>query len=139
MSDHHELTIRVRYSETDAQGFVHHSNYFNYFEMGRTELFRADGGDYRAMEERGLFFVVAHLNCRYHKPARYDDVLTLQTRVSRLSQAKLEHEYRLFRGDELLASGHSVLACIDRDGNVRRIPEVLDSLDSFNARKGNEQ
>jgi acyl-CoA thioester hydrolase len=128
MSDEHEITLRVRYSETDAQGFVHHSHYLSYFEMGRTELFRAGGGDYRAMEERGLFFVVAQLTCRYHKPARYDDLLTLRTRVSKLSQAKLEHEYRLYRGDELLTTAHSVLACVDREGNIKRIPEVLDSL-----------
>lgn len=124
----HEITIRVRYCETDAQGVLHHSNYFNYFEMGRTELFRAGGGDYREMESRGLYFVVAKLDCRYHKPARYDDVLTLRTRIQKLSQAKLEHEYQLFRDDELLATGHSVLACIDREGNIQRIPEVLESL-----------
>ena len=127
MDDVHELTIRVRYCETDAQGFVHHSNYFNYFEMGRTELFRAQGGDYRALEEAGLFFVVAELRCRYHKPSRYDDVLTLRTAIKRLSQAKLEHEYRLYRGGELLATAHSVLACVDRNGNVQRIPEVLET------------
>jgi len=128
VSDEHELTIRVRYSETDAQGFVHHSHYLSYFEMGRTELFRAGGGDYRAMEDRGLFFVVAQFTCRYHKPARYDDLLTLRTRVSKLSQAKLEHEYRLYRGDELLTTAHSVLACVDSEGNIKRIPEVLESL-----------
>jgi acyl-CoA thioester hydrolase len=126
--DEHELTLRVRYSETDAQGFVHHSHYLSYFEMGRTELFRAGGGNYRAMEDRGLFFVVAQLTCRYHKPARYDDMLTLRTRVAKLSQARLEHEYRLYRGDELLTTGHSVLACVDREGNIKRIPEVLESL-----------
>jgi len=128
MSDEHAITIRVRYSETDAQGFVHHSHYLSYFEIGRTELFRAQGGDYRAMEQRGLFFVVAQVHCRYHQPARYDDLLTLKTRIKRLSQAKLEHEYRLFRGEELLTTAESVLACVDRDGTIQRIPEVLDSL-----------
>ena len=128
MLDEHEITIRVRYSETDAQGFLHHSHYFSYFEMGRTELFRATGGDYRAMEERGLFFVIAKLTCRYHKPARYDDLLTLRTHISKISHAKLEHDYHLFRGDELLATAHSVLACIDREGKIRRVPEVLESL-----------
>lgn len=126
----HEITIRVRYCETDAQGVLHHSNYFNYFEMGRTELFRATGGDYREMESRGWFFVVAKLDCRYRKPALYDDLLTLRTTITKLSQAKLEHEYELFRNDELLATGHSTLACVDRDGNIQRIPEVLESLKS---------
>ena len=60
--------------------------------------------------------------------ARYDDVLLLRTRVSKLSQAKLEHEYRLYRDDELLTTAHSVLACVDREGNIKRIPEVLESL-----------
>ncbi|MGV2340140.1 MAG UNVERIFIED_CONTAM: acyl-CoA thioesterase [Planctomycetaceae bacterium] len=58
MRTEHEIEIRVRYSETDAMGFLHHSRYITYFEIGRTELFRADGGDYRRMEELGLFFVV---------------------------------------------------------------------------------
>jgi len=75
--------IRVRYCETDAMGFLHHSNYLNYFEIGRTELFRDQGGDYRAMEESGLFFVVVKVTVNYRLPARYDDVLTLKTRIAR--------------------------------------------------------
>lgn len=125
MINEHELEIRVRYSETDAMGFLHHSNYFNYFEMGRTELFRAQGGDYRKMEAAGLFLVVARLECRYHSPARYDDVLTLKTRISKVSFAKLEHDYELFRDGQLLANAHSVLACLDREGNVQRMTDVI--------------
>ena len=56
--DDHEMTLRVRYCETDAMGLVHHATYVNYFEMGRTELFRSKGGNYREFESRGLFFVV---------------------------------------------------------------------------------
>ena len=81
-------------------GFLHHANYFNYFEMGRTELFRAAGGDYREMEEGGLFFVVVNLQCKYRLPAHYDDVLTLKTSISRITAAKLEHDYELMRGTE---------------------------------------
>lgn len=128
MPETHEMTIRVRYCETDGQGVLHHSHYFNYFEMGRTELFRAQGGDYRAMEQEGLFFVVARIRCQYHKPARYDDLLRLRTTVCRVSQARLEHEYALYRGEELLATGHSVLACLDGNGAVQRIPAVLDRV-----------
>ena len=117
--------IRVRYCETDAMGFLHHSNYLNYFEIGRTELFREQGGDYRAMEESGLFFVVVKVNVNYKQPARYDDVLTLKTRISKLTPAKLEHEYEVWRGDDLLASAQTVLACVDRQGCVQRIPEYV--------------
>ncbi|MFP6769705.1 MAG: thioesterase family protein [Planctomycetaceae bacterium] len=119
----HETEIRVRYSETDAMGFLHHSNYLNYYEVGRTELFRSRGGDYRAMEEGGLFFVVVSFDCRFHRPARYDDLLRLQTKLVKVGAVKLEHEYSVYRGDELLATARSVLACVDREGQVQRIPE----------------
>lgn len=134
----HAIEIRVRYCETDAQGFVHHANYLNYFEMGRTELFRAGGGDYRAMEEGGLFFVVARLNCAYRSPARYDDVLALTTRIARITAAKLEHDYELRRGSDLIATAHTVLACIDRRGAVQRIPERLsEAWESASQSSGN--
>ena len=125
----HEIEIRVRYSETDAMGFLHHGNYFAYFEMGRTELLRAQGGTYRLMEEAGLFMVVVNVECKYRRPARYDDVLTLKTRVARVTPAKIEHEYRVFRGTELLAEARSTLACIDRSGAVQRIPEAFQAMD----------
>jgi len=129
MSLEHEIEIRVRYSETDAMGFLHHGNYFSYFEMGRTELLRAQGGNYRLMEEAGLYMVVVNVECKYRKPARYDDVLTLKTRVARVTPAKIEHEYRVFRASELLAEARSTLACIDRSGAVQRIPEAFQAMD----------
>jgi acyl-CoA thioester hydrolase len=124
----HEIPIRVRYCETDAMGYLHHANYLAFFEMGRTELFRAQGGDYRKMEEGGHFFVVVQMNVKYKAPARFDDLLALRTRIVRVTPAKLEHEYRLFRDSNLLAEGRSVLACIDRGGHVRRISDVIPEL-----------
>ncbi len=120
----HEIEIRVRYSETDSMGFLHHANHAAYFEMGRTELFRARGGDYRELEAGGLFLVVTKLECRYHKPASYDDVLTLETRLSRVTAAKIEHQYRLKRDGELLAEGKSILACVNREGVVQRVDSL---------------
>lgn len=121
----HSMEIRVRYSETDAMAFLHHATFFVYFEMGRTELFRAAGGSYRRMEERGLFFVVTHIECDYKTPGRYDDLLTLTTRISRMSFAKLEHTYEVTRQGTLVAKGKSVLACLDRKGEVQRLSEEL--------------
>ncbi len=124
--DEHSIQIRVRYSETDAMGFLHHANFFVYFEMGRTELFRAQGGNYRTMEERGLFFVVAKLECSFKTPAKYDDELTLKTRIERMTPAKLEHAYELTRGSTVIATAKSILACVNRAGEVQRLsPEVL--------------
>ena len=125
LHDPHEIEIRVRYVETDAMGFLHHARYFGYFEMGRVELFRAQGGDYRAMEERGYLFVIVRVESNFRQPARFDDVLTLQTRVTRLTPAKLEHEYRLTRGGDTIADARSILACVNRAGEIQRISEEI--------------
>ena len=123
-----EIEIRVRYCETDAMGYVHHSNYLTYFEMGRTELLRASGGSYREMEEKGLFLVVTKATTHYRAPGRYDDRLTLKTKLSRISFAKLEHSYEIRRDGQLLTTAETVLACVDRDGKVQRMSELFPEL-----------
>ncbi|WP_166829642.1 acyl-CoA thioesterase [Thalassoroseus pseudoceratinae] len=124
-----DLEIRIRYSETDPMGFLHHSRYFVFFEMGRTELFRAQGGNYREMEERGQYLVIADVQCRYRVPARYDDVLRLNTKLTSLTLARMEHEYKFYRGDTLLTTGKTVLACVDRDGKILKLSDVLDNYE----------
>ncbi|HEX5443686.1 MAG TPA: thioesterase family protein [Pirellulales bacterium] len=121
----HEIEIRVRYQETDAMGVLHHANYLTYFEMGRTEMLRAAGFDYRRVEESGIFMVIVKISCRYRRPARYDDVLRLKTTLARVSPAKIEHHYQLFRGEDLLAEAESTLACVDRQGQLQRVPDWL--------------
>ncbi len=123
----HEVQIRVRYQETDAMGRVHHANYINYFELGRTELLRAMGRSYKEVEHEGYYLVIADVSCRDLLPAQYDDLLTLRTTVLRARGARIEHEYQLFRDRDLLATGHSVVACVDKQGIVRRLPEWLKS------------
>jgi acyl-CoA thioester hydrolase len=125
MLTQHEIELRVRYQETDPMGFLHHANYFTYFEIGRTELLRAAGGNYRQMEADGLLVVVVKAECRFRKPARYDDVLRLRTTIARVTQAKIEHQYELFRDGECLAVGQVTLAVIDRGGRVQPVPEYL--------------
>src|SRR5690348_11102952 len=125
-----DLEIRVRYQETDAMGVLHHANYFTYFEMGRTELLRIHGKSYRELEAEGTLMVIVKIGCNYKRPARYDDVLRLRTRTERVTAAKIEHTYELWRGPELLAEGYSTLACVDRDGRVQRTPEWLRFDDS---------
>ena len=87
-SPSHDVSVRVRYCETDAMGYLHHANHINYFEMGRTELLRAQGGNYREMEEAGYFLVVIKIECDYKTPAKYDDLLTVRTRVAKQSEAR---------------------------------------------------
>lgn len=125
MLNEHEIQVRVRYEDADPMGLLHHSAYFTYFEMGRTELLRASGGNYRRMEEAGLFVVVVKAECSYHKPASYDDLLTVRTTVKRITPAKIEHEYLALRGGERLATGRVTLAIVDRTGAVQRVPDWL--------------
>ena len=125
MLKQHEIEIRVRYQETDPMGLLHHANYFTYFEIGRTELLRAAGGSYRMMEEAGLFVVVVKAECRFRRPARYDDLLRIRTTVARVTPARIEHEYQVFRDAEQLAVARLTLAIVDRDGNVCRVPDWM--------------
>ncbi len=121
----HEIEIRVRYQETDGQGRLHHGNYFTYFELGRVELLRAAGHSYRELEASGLMLVVAEISCQYYLPASYDDLLRLRTMVVAARGARVEHRYEVRRDEELLAEGRSVVACINRQGRVTRLPAFL--------------
>ena len=120
-----ELAIRVRYAESDPMGYLHHSKYFEYFEMGRTELLRQAGFRYRDFEDRGTLFVVAKLECRFLAPARYDDEVVLTTRVERMTRARIDHAYTLRRQGAVLCEATSTLACVDRGGRLIPIPEEL--------------
>lgn len=121
----HEITIRVRYQETDGQGRVHHANYFTWFEQGRVELMRAGGHDYRELEAAGIYLVVAEIGCEYFQPAVFDDLVTVRTTTAWAKGARIEHHYQVQRGETLLAKGRSVIACVNRQGRVTRLPGFL--------------
>jgi acyl-CoA thioester hydrolase len=120
-----DIPLRVRYAESDPMGVLHHSKYFEYFEMGRTELLRQQGFRYRDLEARGFLFVVARVECRFRAPARYDDDLILTTRIERLSRAKIDHVYKLRRDGQTLCEASSTLACVDREGRLIPIPDEI--------------
>ena len=123
--DHCDLDIRVRYVECDPMGYLHHARYFEFFELGRTELLRRAGHSYRDMEQRGHFLVVARAQCKFIKPARYDDVLTLTTRIERVTSARIDHSYELKRNGTLLCTGRTTLASVDGEGKLACIPDYL--------------
>lgn len=122
-----DIEIRVRYVEVDQQGAVHHSRYAVYFEMGRTELLRVNGYDYRGLEEAGCLLVIARLEIRYKTPARYDDQLVLTTTLTRADRARLEHRYALERpGDgKRIAAGTTTLVHVNREGKLQPMPDFL--------------
>ncbi|MBL9150622.1 MAG: acyl-CoA thioesterase [Phycisphaerae bacterium] len=121
----HALDIRVRYCECDPMGVAHHSVYPIWFEMGRTELLRAQGGNYRDLEAAGIFLAVVSLSVKYKRPAKYDDVLTLVTILDDVGHVKIEHSYRLERDGEVLATAETTLACLNRDGRAQPLPDLL--------------
>jgi acyl-CoA thioester hydrolase len=125
MPESHETSVRVRYAETDRMGLLHHANYFVYFELARTEMLRSRGIAYRDIEDSGHFLVVIDIGCKFKKPAYYDDLLTIRTTVARKTHVKIIHEYQVFRDGELLAEGHSTLACVDREGKPQALPAIL--------------
>ncbi len=120
-------------------GFVHHSNYLRYFEIGRTELLRASGGCYAEMEAAGELVVVVRVDCRYRRPAKYDDLITVDTTIARVTAAKIIHEYAITRKNhagesEKIVDATVTLAVIDREGKLQRVPKPL--LDQYE--KGGE-
>jgi len=123
MTTEHLISFRVRYPEVDAMGFVHHSRYLQYFEMGRVELLRSLGHSYADLERQGVLFVVVKAECRYKAPARYDEELSLTTRIIKQTHVRIDHAYELRRDKALLAEGNTTIACVGRDGNLRQIPE----------------
>src|SRR5438876_10203861 len=92
-----EITIRVRYAETDRMGSLHAANYLVYFEQGRTELLRSVGLAYKDLEDQGFLLVLTRVEVKYQKPARYDDLLTLRTTIVRTTAVRIDHRYALLR------------------------------------------
>jgi acyl-CoA thioester hydrolase len=123
--DRGEVTIRVRYAETDRMGLLHHANYLVYFEQARTEVLRSQGLTYKDLEDQGFLLVLTKLEVRYKRPARYDDLLSVRTYVERTTAVRIDHRYEVFRDSELLAEATSTLACVDRDGQPQALPDFL--------------
>jgi acyl-CoA thioester hydrolase len=120
-------TVRVRYAETDAMGWVYYANYLAYFEVGRTELIRRAWRPYRTLEDEGLKLPVVEAHCRYQRGARYDDVLTIQTRLTLPSVYRLRFDYEIRRGSaaELVAVGYTEHCFVSIDGKPVKIPVDL--------------
>ena len=121
----HSQQLRVTYQETDGQRRVHHANYLNYFERGRVEMLRAAGLCYKQLEAGGFMLVVTEMNVRYHSAAEFDDLLTLTTEVTEIRKVRIRHNYTILRGDELIVEADSVIACVDKAGNPRRLPSAF--------------
>jgi len=123
----HKTTCRVIYGDTDNMGQAYYGNYLRWFEMGRNELFRSMGLTYLTVESRGIFLPVAEVYCKYAVPARYDDLLTIETSLDTRLRAAIKFDYRIFcQGTKtLLAQGYTKHACLNREGRVVRPPQFI--------------
>lgn len=110
--------IRVRYAETDQMGVVYHSNYLIYFETGRVESIRQLGFTYAEMEKLGVLMLVTDVHCRYLRPAKYDDLLTIKTTLKELPvHHKIKFEQEVFNEkNELLVAGQIILYFMETNG-----------------------
>jgi acyl-CoA thioester hydrolase len=124
----HRSQIEVRYAETDMMGVVYHGSYLPWLEVARTALLASRGIPYRELEASGFFLPVIEVNLRYHKPARYADVVTVHAVIRERPALRLRIDYELHRGPEKLASGHTVHVFIDRAGRPVRPPEAFSAL-----------
>lgn len=119
-----EARARVIYGDTDQMGVVYYANYFRYFELSRSEFFRALGGSYVELEREGFGLPVVEASARYRAPAKYDDVIVIEVRLAELKRASLRFEYVVRReADRLeLATGHTVHACVGPGGKPAGLP-----------------
>ena len=118
--------LRVIYGDTDQMGFVYYANYLRFFESGRNEYLRAKGVPYRDVEaDLGVRLPVVEAHVHYKQPARYDDLLVVETVLAQVRRASARFEYVLRRGSDALVTGYTVHACIDFDGAVCKLPEAL--------------
>lgn len=125
----HDVTIRVRYAETDQMGVVYHSNYLVYFEIGRTETMRRLGISYAELEARGYVLAVIESHMRHTGSARYDDELVVRTWLRDVTRTRLRFEYHVLRGDTVLTTGHTVLAFLSRADGMRPVRSPQDAFD----------
>lgn len=133
-------TIRVRYAETDNMGVVYHSNFFVYFEIGRTDFFRKLGFTYKKLEEENVFMPVTDCACRFLLPAYYDDELEIQTELKMLSRLKLKFSYGVIRkrDGKRIADGYTAHVPVNRSGSPCRVPGLyLEALEQ--ASRGDQQ
>lgn len=124
------VELRVRYAETDQMGVVYHSNYLIWCEIGRTELIRQRFASYAEVERAGVVLAVADASIRYHSPARYDDLVRVETRVAELRSRTVRFDYVISRVEEegepvRLATASTTLIALDRDSRPRKLPPQL--------------
>ena len=128
--------LRVIYGDTDAMGMAYYGNYLRWFEVGRNEWLREIGVTYKEIEDLGVFAPVSQAYGHFLSPARYDDVIVIETTIEYLKRASIKFLYRIIRKEdgEKVATGYTVHAFVDRTGKILRTPEILRDKNQFRDR-----
>jgi acyl-CoA thioester hydrolase len=120
--------VRIRFAETDAQGIAHHASFVVWLEVARVAYLERHAGGYQAIRERGIEALTTEVHVRYHRAAYFDELLTVWTRCVDLRGARFTYEYRIVRGREPVADGHTRHATVERESyRPTRVPAWLAS------------
>ena len=127
--------VRVLYADTDAMGVVYHTNYIRWFELGRNELMRQLGVAYTELEKLSLNLPLTKVSCNYLISARYDQLLTIETKYDYIKRASIRFNSKIWdeNREKLLVEGYTIHACTNNEGKIRRIPQLLlDLINKYN-------
>ena len=126
----HRTTYRVIYGDTDNMGQAYYGNYLRWFEIGRSEMFRDLGLSYKEVEDNGIFLPVAETKCKYSTPAKYDEVLIIETSVDPAIKAGIKFDYKIYHedGQTLVARGYTIHPYVNTDGKVVRPPGFMKAM-----------
>jgi|SRR3989339_460978 len=124
------MEIKIYYGDTDCGGVVYYGNYLKYFEAARTEWLAEKGVSIKKLMEDGIFFVVASAGIKYHAPARYGDNLRIITKLTEKRGVRMNFSYEVLRGDILIVTGETLLACVGSDFRPRKLPENFNKIDA---------
>ena len=129
----HRVKIRPIFGDVDAMNVVYYGNYLRFFEKGRCEFMRTSGRTYAELTARGVQLPAVEAHLRYLRPARYDDPLVVETRLSWVKKASLRFDYRILKensdgNQEVLTTGYTVHGCVNSEGQVRPLPDWMVNL-----------
>lgn len=130
----HETTYRVRYADTDQMGYVYYGNYARLYEIGRVEALRSLGVEYKSLEASGVLMPVYELTCRYLQPARYDDLLTIRTRIASVPAARIVFDFEIYNQEgQRLNTGQATLVFLKKESNrlTTAPPHLLEKLRGY--------
>jgi len=123
-----KLQLRIAYADTDNMGVVYYANYLTFFERGRTEWMRELGLTYKEIEKRGFYFPVTYADCNYKAPAKYDDLITVETRLIDIGAASITCGYRIVCDGNLLVTGKTIHPFVNKDMKIVRFPKDIKEL-----------